>query len=93
MINIKRILCPTDLSLHSASAVRYALALARAHEAEVLLLYCQPDSGVASVEGKSGIHQAQLLKATLFEHLDPSDLTGLRWRFVVAHTPVTLAKR
>jgi len=86
MINIKRILCPTDLSLHSGTAVRYALALACAHEAEVLLLYCQPDSSAASLEGKSGIHQAQLLQATLFEHLDPSDLAGLRWRFVVAHT-------
>ena len=29
MINIKRILCPTDLSPHSGKAVRYAVALAR----------------------------------------------------------------
>jgi len=40
MINIKRILCPIDLSPYSASAVRYALALSRAHEAELLLLHC-----------------------------------------------------
>ncbi len=40
MINIKRILCPTDLSPYSGNAVRYALALARAHEAELILLYC-----------------------------------------------------
>jgi len=40
MIYIKRILCPTDLSPYSGNAVRYALALARAHDAEVVLLYC-----------------------------------------------------
>ncbi len=40
MIDIKRILCPTDLSPYSANAVRYALALARAHNAELILLYC-----------------------------------------------------
>ena len=40
MISIKRILCPTDLSPYSADAVRYALALARAHDAELILLYC-----------------------------------------------------
>jgi nucleotide-binding universal stress UspA family protein len=40
MINIKRILCPTDLSPYSGNAVRYAQALARAHDAELILLYC-----------------------------------------------------
>ena len=46
MINIKRILCPIDLSPHSRTAVRYALALARTHEAELTLLHCaeSPDS-------------------------------------------------
>ena len=46
MINIKRILCPIDLSPHSRTAVRYALALARTHEAELILLHCaeSPDS-------------------------------------------------
>lgn len=40
MINIKRILCPTDLSPYSDNAVRYALALARAHDAELILFHC-----------------------------------------------------
>ena len=40
MIDINRILCPIDLSPHSADAVRYAVALARAHEAELILLHC-----------------------------------------------------
>jgi nucleotide-binding universal stress UspA family protein len=43
MINIKRILCPTDLSPHSSKAVRYAAALARAHEADLIFFHCTPD--------------------------------------------------
>ena len=68
MINIKRILCPTDLSPHSGKAVRYALALARAHEAEVIFFYCTPDS-----DGE------EKLKTSVMEHIDPSDT---RWRLV-----------
>jgi nucleotide-binding universal stress UspA family protein len=40
MININRILCPTDLSSYSGNAVRYALAMARAHDAELIVLHC-----------------------------------------------------
>ena len=71
MINIKRILCPTDLSFHSGKAVRYALALARAHEAELIFFHCTYD-----VDGK------EKLEASVLEHIDPSDS---RWRLVVAH--------
>lgn len=70
MINIKRILCPTDLSPHSAEAVRYALALARAHEAELIFLHCTND---ADAEYK--------LATSVLEHIQPSDS---RWRFVIA---------
>ena len=62
MINIKRILCPTDLSPYAGNAVRYALALSRAHNAELILLYCTD-----SLNGKE-----QLLDSVL-EHIDPSD--------------------
>jgi nucleotide-binding universal stress UspA family protein len=70
MINIRRILCPTDLSPHSGDAVRYALALSRAHEAELLLLYCTDD-----VDGE------YKLATSVSEYIDPSDS---RWRFVIA---------
>jgi len=62
MINIKRILCPTDLSPYSGNAVRYAMALARAHDAELILLYCTDD-----LDGK------ELLLDSVFEYIDPSD--------------------
>ena len=62
MINIKRILCPTDLSSYSGNAVRYALALARAHDAELILLHC-----TESLDGKE-----ELLDHVL-EHIDAAD--------------------
>jgi nucleotide-binding universal stress UspA family protein len=71
MINIKRILCPTDLSLHSGKAVRYAIALARVHEAELIFFHSTHD-----VDGK------EKLEASVSEHLEPSDS---RWRLVVSH--------
>ena len=70
MIHIKRILCPTDLSPHSTDAVRYALALSRAHQAELILLHCTDE-----VDGE------YKLATSVAEYLEPSDS---RWRFVVA---------
>lgn len=72
MINIKRILCPTDLSPHSGDAVRYALALSRAHEAELILLHCTDD-----IDGENK------LAASVLDHVEPSDS---RWRLVIAPT-------
>lgn len=57
MINIKRILCPTDLSPLSGTAVRYALALARAHEAELIFFHCTPE-----IDGE------EKLRASVSEH-------------------------
>ncbi len=62
MINIKRILCPTDLSALSGKATRYALALARTHEAELIFFHCTPD-----VDGE------EKLKASVSEHIGSSD--------------------
>lgn len=42
MIQIKRILCPTDLSPQSDAALQYAIALAQIYEAELLICHCVP---------------------------------------------------
>src|ERR1043166_1955809 len=70
MIDIKRILCPTDLSPHSDDAVRYALAVARPHEAELVVLHCTDDF--------DGEHK---LAASVSKYIAASD-SG--WRFVIA---------
>ena len=76
MINIQRILCPTDLSPSSGNAVRYALALARAHEAEFILFHC--------TDGTDADEELGLLESALLENVSPADLQGVRWRAVVA---------
>lgn len=60
MISIKRILCPTELSPYSGNAVRYALALARAHDAELIVLHCT-DSPAGEEE----------LRQSMREYIDP----------------------
>lgn len=70
MINIKRILCPTDLSPNSGKTVRYALALARAHDAELIFFHVTPE-----VDGK------EKLEASVLEHINPADA---RWRLAVS---------
>ena len=77
MINIKRILCPTDLTSHSEHAVRYAIALARAHEADLTFLYCD----VGTVVDESRKTELELV---LVDQIDVSDLLDVRWRLLVA---------
>lgn len=86
MINMKRILCPVDLTPHSGNAVRYALALARAYEAELVLLYCESGTHTGRTQQRLGIRNRELLDTVLFEHTKPSDLTGSHWRTVVVET-------
>ena len=74
MINIKRILCPTDLTVHSENAVRYALCLARAYEAEVVLFYC--DVGGGNDQGE--------IEAALAEQGDAYNLKHVRLVSAVA---------
>jgi nucleotide-binding universal stress UspA family protein len=76
MINIQRILCPTDLSPYSRNAVRYALALARAHESELILLHC--------TKGTDAEEELGLLESSLLQHVSPADFKGVRWRVEVA---------
>lgn len=63
MINIRRILCPTDLSPYSGNAVRYALALARAHDAELIVLHCT-DSSTGHQELQNSVRE-------YIDHLHP----------------------
>ena len=41
MITIQRILCPTDLTMESDEALRYAVALSSVYNAKLLILYCR----------------------------------------------------
>jgi len=77
---IKRILCPTDLSSESDEALRYALTLARAYNAKLIVFHCQPDtvrSPLAHDEARA------LLEQSLIPYLKPEDLLKLDWEGIV----------
>src|SRR5689334_6031925 len=81
MIKIERILCPTDLSTESDEALRYAVALALAYDAKLLLLYCTDTrSKRATPENRHlGLDTAQSFEHALIPHLGLAQLTSLKW--------------
>jgi nucleotide-binding universal stress UspA family protein len=55
MMRIERILCPTDLSPESDSALRYAIALARTYEATLFVLHCTETTTPVNDSARDGI--------------------------------------
>ena len=82
MIEIKNILCPTDLSAESSEALRYALALTSAHKAKLTLLYCRKPGSI--VEWATSSTAARRFQQLLFTRLDADDLKALEWEAAVA---------
>jgi len=80
MIKVERILCPTDLSTESDEALRYAVALARAYEAELLLLHCSegPPLDEEEKNGKLNRQISRLFTASLAPYLG---LPGEDWKW------------
>jgi nucleotide-binding universal stress UspA family protein len=94
MINIKRILCPTDLSAEADHALRYALALTQAYEATLVVCYCAKSYETASaLPGGNGTgvppsyvgyslsrgRVKDLFEGSLLHFLDPVSFTNLNW--------------
>ena len=81
-MKIECILCPTDLSADSDEALRYAIALARAYSAELILLHCDV---MGDEQAKRGAHDqaASTIKGALVKHSGLADLAGLDWRSLV----------
>jgi nucleotide-binding universal stress UspA family protein len=90
MIEINRILCPTDLSTKSDQALRYALALTRAYESKLTICYRAEDSGLAAGAAiilerpaASSLAQEQakeIFKGALLNFLVPEALAELDWQ-------------
>lgn len=86
MINVKRILCPTDLSTGIDQALRYALALTSAYDAQLTMCYRPADGEIFHADailGKDFLAPAagkQLFENALLRFLEPEDLTLLNWK-------------
>ena len=85
MSRVERILCPTDLSTESDEALRYAVALAQAYEAELLLLHCSEENPVEPQEnGREFDSQMnRLFTASLAPHLGLAAPGDLKWKGLV----------
>src|SRR2546425_10851131 len=72
-MKIECILCPTDLSPDSDEALRYAIALSRAYNAELILLHCHSaNDGLAIPNAHEEAVQA--IRAALEKHSGSADL-------------------
>jgi nucleotide-binding universal stress UspA family protein len=81
-MKIESILCPTDLSADSDEAIRYALALSRAYNAELILLHCDI-ADVSTMKSKNEV--AQTIKEALSRYSGEPDLNGLDWKSIVVN--------
>ena len=80
MLRIERILCPVDLSDASAGALRYALVLARAYRARLVVCHVAHGAAAPPPDGP----QAEALFADMLaQHLGYGDLARLDWEPVV----------
>ena len=91
MIEIQRILCPTNLSSDADGALLYALALSRAYEARLFVCYCTGEKQIAGVSAFRGElayalpndKVKMLLKGPLLDYLPPETFASLDWQGVV----------
>jgi nucleotide-binding universal stress UspA family protein len=81
MLKIERILCPVDLSDASAEALRYALVLARAYQAR--LIVCHVAAGSEPLANAPAGRAEGMLANMLAGHLGYGDLARLDWEGVV----------
>jgi nucleotide-binding universal stress UspA family protein len=80
-MKIECILCPTDLSTESDEALRYAIGLARAYNAELILLHCE--TGDVPVSPNAHTVAAEKVRQALVRHSGSADLTGLDWKSLI----------
>jgi len=81
MTKLERILCPTDLTTESDEALRYAIALARAYKAKLMLLYCREPGSIG--ERAASSQAARLFELSLFNYLDANEFKALDWEAVI----------
>jgi nucleotide-binding universal stress UspA family protein len=89
MIDIKRILCPTNLSTNIDQGLRYALALSRAYESTLAICYRAADRTIAGIvstqKGSPAYALAQgkakeLFETALLKFVPHNGLAALDWQ-------------
>jgi nucleotide-binding universal stress UspA family protein len=81
-MKIECILCPTDLTADSDEALRYAIALSRAYNAELILLHCDSVGATPASHGAQAAAD-EAIRTALQKHSGSADLSGLDWKSLV----------
>jgi nucleotide-binding universal stress UspA family protein len=80
MIDLKHILCPTDLTPESDAALRYAVALAAAYEAKLTVCHCSeataPVDGIMREKFRKRVESC-VRQWTGVGHCPPADFEGI----------------
>jgi len=82
-IILQRILCPIDLTPESDEALRYGIALAKAYDAQLLVVHCADGYSIAGVS-----QRAQLVKrieSSVLKHLRFPTLASFKWQALLVH--------
>lgn len=81
-MKIESILCPIDMSRDSDQALRYAIALARAYNAQLILLHCDlTGPGLRTPDTQNSA--AESIRESLQKYAGSADLVGLDWKSLV----------
>lgn len=82
-ISLQRILCPIDLTPESDEALRYGIALAKAYDAQLLVVHCADGYSVGGLN-----QRAQLVKrieSSVLKHLRFPTLAAFKWQALLVH--------
>lgn len=82
MIELNRILCPTDLSTNLDQALRYALTLTRAYKSKLIICY-RPASGEALSGSPPPVQSKELFENALHRFLGPEELREFDWQWLL----------
>ena len=88
MIDLERILCPTDFTTQVDPAVRYSLALARAYGAELTVCYRPDQAELSSVathsesrtDALAPVRSPRIFENVLLRFIEPESLRHLAWQ-------------
>ena len=82
-ITFERILCPVDLTPESEESLRYAIALAKAYEAQLFLINCVDNYAARGL--KEHQHIEELMDTSVRKHLRLPASYDFRWDTIVVY--------
>ena len=82
-MKIESILCPIDMSPDSDEALLYAIALARAYAAQLILLHCDLHDLRSATSPAAMDQAADSIRESLQKYAGSVNLKGLNWRSMV----------